>query len=30
MPDATTQAYAEVGVDMWPPVPAKKPEAGQR
>ena len=27
MPDATTQAYAEVGVDMWPPVPAKKPEA---
>jgi hypothetical protein len=30
MPDATTQAYAEVGVEMWPPVPAKKPEAGQR
>ena len=30
MPDATTQAYAEVGVDMWPPVPSKKPEAGQR
>jgi hypothetical protein len=30
MPDATTQAYAEVGVDMWPPVPAKKPQAGQR
>ena len=27
MPDATTQAYAEVGVDMWPPVPSKKPEA---
>jgi hypothetical protein len=25
MPDATTQAYAEVGVDMWPPVPTKKP-----
>ena len=30
MPDATTQAYAEVGVDMWPPVPAKKPEAGNK
>jgi len=30
MPDATTQAYAEVGVDMWPPVPAKKPEPGPR
>jgi hypothetical protein len=30
MPDATTQAYAEVGVEMWPPVPTKKPEAGQR
>jgi glycosyltransferase involved in cell wall biosynthesis len=30
MPDATTQAYAEVGVDMWPPVPSKKPEARQR
>jgi glycosyltransferase involved in cell wall biosynthesis len=30
MPDATTQAYAEIGVDMWPPVPARKPEAGQR
>jgi glycosyltransferase involved in cell wall biosynthesis len=30
MPDATTQAYAEVGVDMWPPVPSKKPEAGKR
>jgi len=30
MPDATTQAYAEVGVDMWPPVPSKKPEAPQR
>jgi hypothetical protein len=30
MPDATTQAYAEVGVDMWPPVPSKKPEAGPR
>lgn len=30
MPDATTQAYAEVGLDVWPPVPAKKPEAGQR
>ena len=30
MPDATTQAYAEVGVDMWPPVPAKKPEAGPK
>jgi glycosyltransferase involved in cell wall biosynthesis len=30
MPDATTQAYAEVGVDMWPPVPAKKPEPGSR
>lgn len=30
MPDATTQAYAEVGVDMWPPVPAKKPEVGPR
>jgi glycosyltransferase involved in cell wall biosynthesis len=30
MPDATTQAYAEVGVEMWPPVPSKKPEAGQR
>lgn len=30
MPDATTQAYAEVGVDMWPPVPSKKPEPGQR
>jgi cellulose synthase/poly-beta-1,6-N-acetylglucosamine synthase-like glycosyltransferase len=27
-PDATTQAYAEVGVDMWPPVPTKKPEVG--
>jgi GT2 family glycosyltransferase len=22
-PDATTQAYAEVGLDMWPPVPRK-------
>jgi len=30
MPDATTQAYAEVGVEMWPPVPAKKSEASQR
>lgn len=30
MPDATTQAYAEVGVDMWPPVPAKKPDPGPR
>lgn len=30
MPDATTQAYAEIGVDMWPPVPSKKPEAGPR
>ena len=30
MPDATTQAYAEVGVEMWPPVPAKKPEPGPR
>jgi hypothetical protein len=30
MPDATTQAYAEIGVDMWPPVPSKKPEAGKR
>ena len=30
MPDATTQAYAEVGVDMWPPVPAKKPDVGPR
>ena len=30
MPDATTQAYAEIGVDMWPPVPSKKPEGGQR
>jgi glycosyltransferase involved in cell wall biosynthesis len=30
MPDATTQAYAEVGVDMWPPVPSKKPEPGPR
>ena len=29
-PDATTQAYAEIGVDMWPPVPSKKPEGGQR
>lgn len=29
-PDATTQAYAEVGVEMWPPVPSKKPEATQR
>ena len=28
MPNATTQAYAEVGVEMWPPVPAKKPDAG--
>jgi GT2 family glycosyltransferase len=28
MPDATTQAYAEVGVEMWPPVPSKKPETG--
>ena len=28
MPDATTQAYAEVGVEMWPPVPSKKPESG--
>ena len=28
MPDPTTQAYAEVGVEMWPPVPAKKPETG--
>jgi len=30
MPDATTQAYAEVGVEMWPPVPTKKPESGPR
>ncbi len=30
MPDATTQAYAEIGVDMWPPVPSKKPEGGSR
>jgi len=29
MPDATTQAYAEVGVEMWPPVPTKKPDAGE-
>jgi hypothetical protein len=29
-PDATTQAYAEVGVDMWPPVPAKKPDHESR
>ena len=28
MPDATTQAYAEVGLDMWPPVPSKKPDTG--
>jgi len=28
MPDPTTQAYAEVGVEMWPPVPTKKPESG--
>ena len=23
LPDATTQAYAEVGVEMWPPVPRR-------
>lgn len=24
LPDATTQAYAEVGVEMWPPVPKQR------
>lgn len=24
MPDAATQAYAEVGVEMWPPVPRRR------
>jgi hypothetical protein len=24
MPDPTTQAYAEVGVDVWPPVPRRR------
>jgi glycosyltransferase involved in cell wall biosynthesis len=28
-PDALTQAYAEVGVEMWPPVPSKGKSAGQ-
>jgi len=23
-PDATTQAYAEVGLEMWPPVPRRR------
>jgi glycosyltransferase involved in cell wall biosynthesis len=27
-PDPTVEAFAEVGVKMWPPVPVKRPRAG--